>query len=167
MPTDPGSKDIIFQKIDSISSYFATNMDLLNTDIREQLARGIEYSSYSYVRLAFPTPVKDDSVCILYQGDMYLVPEDEELPIEYIELTSQFDAAQTSVDVEVCEEVDGTILYLDYAASLYKKETIEGYGALMIEMATNLVRTQDVTQVRTKDFIGCWTGREKNENQYF
>ena len=122
-------------------------------DIREQLARGIEYSSYSYVRLAFPAPVKDDSVCILYQGDMYLVPEDEELPIEYIELTSQYDAAQTSVDVEVCEEEDGTILYLDYASSLYKKETIEGYGALMIEMAAKLVRTEDVAEVRTKDFI--------------
>ena len=122
-------------------------------DIREQIARGIEYSSYSYVRLAFPTPVKDDSICILYQGDMYKIIEDNKFPMEYIELTSQYDAAQTSVDVEVCEEVDGTILYLDYAASLYKKETIEGYGALMIEMATKLVRTEDVTQVRTKDFL--------------
>ena len=123
-------------------------------DIREQLARGIEYSSYSYVRFAFPTPVKDDSVCILYQGDMYEVPEDDEFPIEYIELKSQYDAAQTSVDVEVCEEADGTILYLDYAASLYKEETIQGYGALMIEMATKLVRTDGVTELRTKDFIG-------------
>ena len=130
-------------------------------DIREQLARGIEYSSYSYVRLAFPTPVKDDSICILYQGDMYKIIEDNNFPMEYIELSSQYDAAQTSVDVEVCEEVDGTILYLDYAASLYKEETIKEYGALMIEMATKLVRTEDVTEMRTKDFIG------KNENQYF
>ena len=58
------------------------------------------------------------------------------------------------MDVEVCEEVDGTILFLDYAASLYKEETIKGYGALMIEMATKLVRTEDVTELRTKDFIG-------------
>ena len=58
------------------------------------------------------------------------------------------------MDVEVCEEADGTILYLDYAASLYKEETIEGYGELMIEMARKLVRTQDITRVRTKDFIG-------------
>ena len=136
-------------------------------DIREQLARGIEYSAYSYVRFAFPTPVKDDSVCILYQGDMYNVTEDKELPMEYIEIASQWDGAQTSVDVEICEEADGTSLYLDYAASLYKKETIEEYGDVMIEVAAKLVRTEDVTQVRTKDFIGCWTGREKNENQYF
>lgn len=122
-------------------------------DVREQLARGIEYSAYSYVRFAFPTPVKDDSVCILYQGDMYNVTEDDEFPIEYIELTSKYDAAQTSVDVEICEEGDGTILYLDYAASLYKEETIEGYGALMREMATKLVRTEDVTEVKTKEFI--------------
>ena len=123
-------------------------------DVREQLARGIEYSAYSYVRFAFPTPVKDDSVCILYQGDMYKIHEDNNLPIEYIELTSKYDAAQTSVDVEVCEEADGTILYLDYAASLYKAETIEGYGALMREMAAKLVRTEDVTVVKTKEFIG-------------
>lgn len=123
-------------------------------DVREQLARGIEYSAYSYVRFAFPAPVKDDSVCILYQGDMYSVTEDNQFPVEYIEIASRYDAAQTSVDVEICEEVDGTILYMDYAASLYKEETIKKYGALMREIATRLVSTEDVTEVKTKEFIG-------------
>ena len=49
-----------FQKIDSISSYFATNMDLLNTDIREQLF-GTNRQIYTKIRDEAPTIYRGQS----------------------------------------------------------------------------------------------------------
>ena len=39
-------------------------------DVKDQIEKGIEYSSFSYVRSAFSKPVEDDCICVLFQGDM-------------------------------------------------------------------------------------------------
>lgn len=108
-------------------------------DIKNQIEKGIEYSGFSYVRLAFPKPVEDDCICVLFQGDMYNFDVETEIRLEETELANEYAAAQNSLDVEIRKSSEGYLLYLDYAASRYKKSTIRSFGGLVCKTAGKLL----------------------------
>lgn len=108
-------------------------------DVKDQIEKGIEYSSFSFVRSAFSKPVEDDCICVLFQGDMYKLDFETEVRLEEIKLTNEYAAAQNSLDVEIIKSEKGYLLYLDYAASRYEKDTIRRFGELVCETAGKLL----------------------------
>ncbi len=112
-------------------------------DIRTQIEKGIENSIYSYIRTEFSKPVEDDRICVLFQGDMHRFDTDKEIVMEEIELTSDHAAAQNSLDVEIINSSQGCLLYLDYAASRYEKETILRFGNLIRDITNDILTQTD------------------------
>ena len=70
---------------------------------------------------------------------MYKLDFETEVSLEKIKLTNEYAAAQNSLDVEIIRSEEGYLLYLDYAASRYEKDTICRFGELVCETAGKLL----------------------------
>lgn len=157
-----GRKDI--DSMNSIGMLFYTlplalsvtddlTMKEMLTEIKEQLNNSIKYNSCSFVSSTFVSPVKDDCICFMLQDDVRTLSEDWRQPFEMKELEVNNRASQTSLDVEITTRGDEPGLYLDYAGSLYKPETIEQYGTMIKTIAGKLIDYRDCPDIRVKEII--------------
>ena len=121
------------------------------TDIKEQLNNSIKYNSCSFVSSTYVSPVKDDCICFMLQDDVRALSEGWQHQFDVIELEIKNRASQTSLDVEITTRGDEPGLYLDYADSLYKPETIEQYGALIRTIAGKLINYRDCPDICVKE----------------
>ncbi len=121
------------------------------TDIKEQLNNSIKYNSCSFVSSTYVSPVKDDCICFMLQDDVRALSEGWQHQFDEIELEIKNRASQTSLDVEITTRGDEPGLYLDYADSLYKPETIEQYGALIRTIAGKLINYRDCPDICVKE----------------
>lgn len=157
-----GRKDIV--SMNSIGMLFYTlplslsvtddlTMKEMLTDIKEQLNNSIKYNSCSFVSSTYVSPVKDDCICFMLQDDVRTLSEGWQHPFELMELEIKNRASQTSLDVEITTRGEEPDLYLDYAVSLYKPETIEQYGTLIKAIAGKLINYRDCLDIRVKEVI--------------
>ena len=121
------------------------------TDIKEQLNNSIKYNSCSFVSSTYVSPVKDDCICFMLQDDVRALSEGWQHQFDVIEPEIKNRASQTSLDVEITTRGDEPGLYLDYADSLYKPETIEQYGALIRTIAGKLINYRDCPDICVKE----------------
>ena len=113
----------------------------------------IKYNSCSFVSSTYVSPVKDDCICFMLQDDVRTLSEDWQQPFEMMELEVKNRASQTSLDVEITTRGDEPGLYLDYAGSLYKPDTIEQYGTMIKTIAGKLINYRDCPDIRIKEII--------------
>ena len=157
-----GRKDI--DSMNSIGMLFYTlplalsvtddlTMNEMLADIKEQLNNSIKYNSCSFVSSTYVSPVKDDCICFMLQDDVRTLSEDWQQPFEMMELEIKNRASQTSLDVEITTRGDEPGLYLDYAGSLYKPDTIEQYGTMIKTIAGKLINYRDCPDIRIKEII--------------
>jgi hypothetical protein len=123
------------------------------TDIKGQINNSLKYSSCSFVSSTYVSPVKDDCICFMLQDDARTLSENWHHPFEMADPEINNRASQTSLDVEITTSGDEPNLYLDYAASLYKLETIEHYGMLVKTIAYKLIYYRDNPDILVKDII--------------
>ena len=157
-----GRKDI--DSMNSIGMLFYTlplalsvtddlTMKEMLTEIKEQLNNSIKYNSCSFVSSTFVSPVKDDCICFMLQDDVRTLSEDWRHPFEMKELEVNNRASQTSLDVEITTRGDEPGLYLDYAGSLYKPETIEQYGNMIKTIAGKLINYRDCPDILVREIL--------------
>ena len=131
------------------------------TDIKDQMNNSLKYSSCSFVSSTYVSPVKDDCICFMLQDDARALSENWEHPFEMVDIAINDRASQTSLDVEIMTNGDEPNLYLDYAASLYKTDTIERYGALIKSIADKLIYFRDCPDISVREIIS------KSESEVF
>jgi hypothetical protein len=132
--------------------------DLLMTDaiedIREQIKKGVEYSKYPYLRYEYSRVMVDDSVCVMYQENIYDFNIPSKYNAELIEIAEKDRAAQNSLDIEVIDDKEDGYLLMDYSARFYKKDTIEKYAYLVRKIAKRIAGYSDFGSMTVKEFLG-------------
>ena len=103
----------------------------LFADVHNQIQKGIEHCCYPYVEKDRQV-VNDDTAYLLYQQDMRDMGGLEELNVESIEIRQNQAASQTIIDMEILDGEDGLVLMIDYAASLYKDESMDKFRDLFV-----------------------------------
>lgn len=124
-------------------------------DIRDQLENAMKFSAYPYVSSTYISPVVDDCLCLMLQDGIRNLSESEygTFPMEQEELEEGNRASQTSLDVEITTDGEKPNLFLDYAGSLYKRDTIERYGKLMRDMVGILMAHADRSDMLVRDLL--------------
>ena len=89
----------------------------------------------------------------MLQDDARTLSENWHHSFEMVDIDIENRASQTSLDVEIMTNGDEPNLYLDYAASLYKSDTIKHYGALTRSIADKLIYYRDFPDIHVKDLI--------------
>ena len=128
-------------------------MEEMLADIKEQMNNSLKYSSCSFVSSTYVSPVEDDCICFMLQDDARTLSKNWQHPFEMVDIDIDNRASQTSLDVEIMTSGDEPNLYLDYAASLYKRDTIKHYGALIKSFADKLVYYRDCPDIRVRELI--------------
>jgi len=88
--------------------------------------------------------VLDDSICLLYQSNLYEAGDAVGIPVEEEEVGG-YDAAENALDYEFLEKEDGLHLISYYNACLYKEESIRRFGKMFTYLLNEICRTQDGT----------------------
>lgn len=102
-----------------------TTLKELYDNIIEQINSGITHSCYPYVE-SNNNVVEDDLACVLYQDDLRNLDEIPGL-LDEVELDNEKLASQNIMDLEILNKDEGIVMMIDYAASLYKPESIDRY----------------------------------------
>lgn len=105
---------------------FREDMELaeIAESAREQVVSAIKrFSVYSPVSEGF-RPVVDDTMCILYQGSIHDVGV-RGLGFRQVEIRQNRAASQTTMDIELLDGAEGLCLAMNYAASCYRRESVE------------------------------------------
>ncbi len=120
----------------------------LYSDVQTQLSEGIAHNSYPYTTLG-KTAVDDDMLCFLYQEDIRDAGgEMDDLNIDTIDVKQNASAAENILDVQILDGKDGLELVLDYAASRYKRSSMERFSNIFVattEVLLSLVDEDDAT----------------------
>ena len=132
----------------------------LFADVHNPIQKGIEHCCYPYVEKDRQV-VNDDTAYLLYQQDMRDMGGLEELNVESIEIRQNQAASQTIIDMEILDGEDGLVLMIDYAASLYKDESMDKFRDLFVNTAQALV-TYDSQDDVTIDEIRKKLADKKN-----
>ncbi len=129
------------------------NMTLKETyaDIKAQIAGGIENCIYPHTT-ANAKCVADDLVCFLYQEN---IRNFDDLPegVEWFDINRQNGASQNALDIEICNKDGGTELFMEYASSLYKEESMERFSELLVKSANSLLYFADKANVSMSEVI--------------
>lgn len=128
-------------------------MEEMLADIKEQMNNSLKYSSCSFVSSTYVSPVEDDCICFMLQDDARTLSKNWQHPFEMVDIDIDNRASQTSLDVEIMTNGDEPNLYLDYAASLYKPDTIKYFGALTRSIAGKLIYYRDCPDIHVRKFI--------------
>ncbi len=127
-------------------------------DIREQIKKGVEFSKYPYLRYEYSRVMVDDSVCIMYQENIYDFNITSKYNTRLIEIEEKDRAAQNSLDIEVIDDKEDGYLLMDYSARFYKKDTIEKYAYLVRKIAKMIAGYRDFGHMTVKEFLGKLEG---------
>ena len=107
-------------------------------DVHEQVRLGIEHSLYPYVDLNNRVN-GEQSAYLLYQQDIRDMGGLEDFSVETVDVRQNQAASQTILDMEILDGADGLQLMIDFAASRYKKESIERFRDLFVKLAQCMV----------------------------
>ncbi|MBO6046457.1 MAG: AMP-binding protein [Erysipelotrichaceae bacterium] len=99
----------------------------------EQVQEGIKHSIYPYVEKN-PSQIvsRNELGCLLYQQDIRDLGGMEDYDIETISIKQNKQASQSIIDMEVLDGSDGLQIFIDYAASRYKKQSMEAFNRIFI-----------------------------------
>ena len=115
-----------------------TTLDEACSQVREQMQHAIQNRAYPFISL-YPNAVTDDMVGVHYQAGCEASRGKGLLRIDDEETRQNAAASQAALDVEIWDEEDGKRVFLDYAGSRYRPETIERYGKLFVAAAQGIV----------------------------
>jgi hypothetical protein len=80
-----------------------------------------------------------ESAYLLYQQDIRDMGGMDGFDVETIDVRQNQAASQTILDMEILDGADGLQLMIDFAASRYKKESIERFRDLFVKLAQCMV----------------------------
>ncbi len=126
-----------------------TLRELFN-DIHEQVQKGIEHSCYPYVDTRNQVG-EGEAAYLLYQQDIRDMGGMD--GIETVDIRQNQAASQTKLDMEILDGEEGLMLMLDYAASLYKDESMDQFKNIYVRTAQSLAThnsQNDVTMAELK-----------------
>lgn len=123
-----------------VGVHFHEDMTLseLFRNICEQINNGIYYSCYPFVGLNQAAEESDDA-SVIYQSDLRTLSSVNEMKFTLVELPDKSDSADNYLDIEIHDTEDGCKLYLDYNASVYRKESINRFRKLYTKVACSFV----------------------------
>lgn len=101
----------------------------------DQITNGILYSQIPPVELN-PFCEEKESVSVIYQSDIRTMKAVNELNFTLVDLPNKADAADNYLDIEIHDTEEGSKLYLDYNAAVYKKESIKNFCKLYTKTAS-------------------------------
>jgi hypothetical protein len=110
----------------------------LFADVHDQVQKGIEHSCYPYVDTH--NQVGDgEAAYLLYQQDIRDMGGLDGMEIETVEIRQNQAASQTVLDMEILDGEDGLKLVMDYAASLYRDDTMDKFKDLYVQTVQAMV----------------------------
>ncbi len=115
----------------------------LYQSIKDQIARDLAYSFYPYTTQNIRI-IEDDRICFLYQRNIRDAGGTE---IETVEIRQNASASENVFDVQVLDDSNGLSLTLDYAASLYRKESVERFAGIFVGVFEALLESNAETSV--------------------
>lgn len=102
--------------------------------VADQVNNGICYSHYPIVEFN-PFCDESDGIQVIYQSDLRTLKPINEMKFTLVDLHDKADAADNYLDIEIHDTDDGCKLYLDYNAAVYKKDSINKFRNLFIQIA--------------------------------
>ena len=121
---------IRFKDRDTLRNVFA--------DVHEQVQKGIEHSCYPYVDSRNQAG-ESECAYLLYQQDIRDMGGKEGFDVEMVDIRQNQAASQTILDMEILDGAEGLTLMIDFAASLYKEESMERFKDIYVKLAQALV----------------------------
>ena len=121
---------IRFKDSDTLRNVFA--------DVHDQVQKGIEHSCYPYVDSVNQVG-NGEAAYLLYQQDIRDMGGLEGFDIKPVEVRQNQAASQTILDIEILDGADGLQVMIDFAASLYDKESIEKFKSIYVRLAQAMV----------------------------
>ena len=122
-------------------------------DLAEQTRQAVLHSDYPYASTTYSRPVEQDTICFLYQENLTDIHSISRIGIEAEELEDPCAASQGSLDVEIRDVGDKTILFLDYAAGLYRRETIKRYGEILTAAASRILACRNHPEITIGEIL--------------
>ena len=107
-------------------------------NVCDQISNGIYYSCYPFVGLNQASEESDDA-SVIYQSDLRTLSSVNEMKFTLVDLPDKADSADNYLDIEIHDTDDGCKLYLDYNASVYKKESINKFRKLYTKIACSFI----------------------------
>lgn len=102
--------------------------------VADQVNNGICYSHYPIVEFN-PFCDESDGIQVIYQSDLRTLKPINEMKFALVDLRDKADAADNYLDIEIHDTDDGCKIYLDYNAAVYKKDSINKFRNLFIQIA--------------------------------
>ena len=84
--------------------------------------------------------LENENLCLIYQGRLYTDGPVIPLIAELLEMQNKHAGSQNILDIEVIETDDGIDLLFNYAAHMYKPESIERYSQIFIRILHDALR---------------------------
>lgn len=112
-------------------------------DVRDQMVRGVTYSNYPYCKLG-ARPVEDDKACFLLQNGIYdIFNSADGVSTDPVEIENKKVASYAMLDMEVVHEEEKAYLKMSYNASRYKKESIDKFKNLYLDIVRTMIEKAD------------------------
>ena len=115
----------------------------LYQSIREQIAKDLAYSFYPYTTQNIRI-IEDDRICFLYQRN---IRDAGGTDLETVEIRQNASASENVFDVQVLDDSNGLGLMLDYAASLYDRQSVERFARIFVGVFEALLDSDSDTPV--------------------
>ena len=122
----------------------------LYRDVHEQVQSAIKYCCYPYEDLDAEV-VSEDGACLLYQQDIRDGGDLEDMNIEMIHVRQNQAASQALLDIQILDGEDGLETMIDYAASRYKKESVEKFKDIFVRITQLLLHHTTQNDITVKE----------------
>ena len=76
----------------------------------------------------------------IYQQELHSTPVLAESKLEPVEIADPLSARSDIFDIEIWEQPDGFLLYLDYDGGRYNKATAERFGREFLQMVARMAQ---------------------------
>ena len=131
----------------------------LFADVHDQVQKGIEHSCYPYVDTHNQVG-EGEAAYLLYQQDIRDMGGLDGMEIESVEIRQNQAASQTVLDMEILDGEDGLMLMMDYAASLYRDETMDRFKELYVRTVQAMVTHNSQNDVTVGELRKKLTDKE-------
>ena len=125
--------------------------------ISDQINNGIFYSCYPFVGLNQACEESDDA-SVIYQSDLRTLSSVNDMKFTLVDLPDKADSADNYLDIEIHDTDEGCKVYLDYNASVYKKESINKFRKLFTKITCCFVEHTDEPDILISRIIDEITG---------
>ena len=122
----------------------------LYRDVHEQVQSAIKYCCYPYEDLDAEV-VSEDGACLLYQQDIRDGGDLEDMNIEMIHVRQNQAASQALLDIQILDGEAGLETMIDYAASRYKKESVEKFKDIFVRITQLLLHHTTQNDITVKE----------------